>query len=153
MKAWSPNIRSKTSIRTTSKKQFIDSSIAVAALGLTPKLLMENLNTFGFIFENLCIRDLKVYSSAIGGRVSFYRDRSDLEIDCVLHLNDGKYALIEFKLSSMEEKKGAKNLLKLKDSIAKKNMKQSSFLAIITDGKLACTKEDGVKVIPIDCLR
>ena len=153
VKAWSPNIRSKTGIRTTSKKQFIDPSIAVAALGLTPKLLMEDLNTFGFIFENLCIRDLKVYSSAIGGRVSFYRDRSDLEIDCVLHLKDGKYALIEFKLGSMEEEKGAKNLLKLKDLIAKKNMKQPSFLAIITGGELAYTREDGVKVIPIGCLR
>ena len=153
VKAWSPNIQSKTSIRTTSKKQFIDPSIAVAALGLTPKLLMEDLNTFGFIFENLCIRDLKVYSSAIGGRVSFYRDRSDLEIDCVLHLNDGRYALIEFKLGSMEEEKGAKNLLKLKDLIAKKNMKQPSFLAIITGGELAYAREDGIKVVPIGCLR
>ncbi len=114
---------------------------------------MEDLNTFGFIFENLCIRDLKVYSSAIGGRVSFYRDRSDLEIDCVLHLNDGRYALIEFKLGSMEEEKGAKNLLKLKDLIAKKNMKQPSFLAIITGGELAYAREDGIKVVPIGCLR
>lgn len=153
VKAWSPNIRSKTSIRTSSKKQFIDPSIAVAALGLTPELLMDDLNTFGFIFENLCIRDLKVYSSAIGGRVSFYRDRSNLEIDCVLHLKDGKYALIEFKLGSMEEEKGAKNLLKLNDSIARKNMKQPSFLAIITGGELAYTRKDGVKVIPIGCLR
>lgn len=153
IKAWSPKIRSKTTIRSTSKKQFIDPSIAVAALNLNPELLMEDLKTFGFIFENLCIRDLKVYSSSIGGRISYYRDRFNLEVDCVLHLNDGRYGLIEFKLGSREEEKGVKNLIKLKKLIEKKNMRQPSFLAIITGGELAYTLDNGVKIIPIGCLK
>lgn len=153
LNAWSPNIRSKTAIRSTSKKEFIDPSIAVASLNLTPEILMEDLNTFGFIFENLCIRDLKVYSSSVGGDISYYRDRYGLEADCVLHLNDGRYCLIEFKLGSSEEEKGAQNLLKLKELIEKNNMKPPSFLAIITGGEIAYTRKDGVKVIPIGCLR
>lgn len=155
--AWSPSIRSKSSIRSISKKQFIDPSIAVAAQDLSPQSLEEDLNTFGFIFENLCIRDLIIYSSPSNGVVSYYRDRFDLEVDCVLHLRDGRYALIEFKLGSKEEEKGAKNLLKINDLINKKNsengMKKPSFLAIITGGEFAYTRKDGVKVIPIGCLR
>ncbi|MCL2116093.1 MAG: DUF4143 domain-containing protein [Methanobrevibacter sp.] len=157
--AWSPNIRSATAIRSSSKKEFIDPSIAVASLGLTPETLLYDLNTFGFIFENLCIRDLTVYSSLVDGKISYYRDRHGLEVDCVLYLKDGRYALIEFKLGSSEIEKGAKNLIKL-DNLIKKhiredklNIKAPNFLAIITGGELAYTRADGVKILPIGVLR
>ena len=113
--AWSPNIKSKTSIRSSEKKEFIDPSIAVAALNLNPESLYENMVNTGFIFENLCIRDLSVYTSHYGGIISYYRDKSGLEVDCVIHLRNGDYALIEFKLGMSEEDKGARNLLKMKE--------------------------------------
>ena len=157
--AWNPNIRSATVIRSSSKKQFIDPSIGVAALELTPEILLHDLNTFGFIFENLCMRDLTVYSSLVGGKVSHYRDKYGLETDCVLHLRDGRYALIEFKLGSNGIESGAKNLIKL-DTLIKKNIKEKklniknpSFLAIVTGGEYAYTRLDGVKILPIACLR
>ena len=157
--AWNPNIKSATAIRSSSKKEFIDPSIAVAALGLTPEILLHDLNTFGFIFENLCIRDLTVYSSLADGKISYYRDRHGLEADCVLHLKDGRYALIEFKLGSNGIEKGAENLIKLNNLIKKHikekklNMKEPSFLAIVTGGEFAYTRPDGVKILPIGCLR
>jgi len=151
--AWSPNIRSKGSIRSTPKKEFIDPSIAVAALGLSPQNLMDDLNTFGFIFETLCIRDLRVYTSKKWGEISYYRDRNGLESDCVIHLENGDYTLIEFKLGSDEIEKGAKNLLKLRNLLKEKNFNEPKFLAVITGGKFAYTTEDDVKVIPIGCLR
>lgn len=157
--AWSPNIRSKTAIRLTPKKEFIDPSIAVSALKLTPESLIRDLNTFGFIFETLCIRDLIVYSSKFKGEVSYYRDRYGLEADCVLHLGNGDYALIEFKVGNAHIDEGAKHLIKLKNILEKKidekqlNMKKPKFLAIITGTKYAYTREDGVKIIPIGCLR
>ncbi|AMK15246.1 ATP-binding protein [Methanobrevibacter olleyae] len=155
---WSPNIRSSQTIKKTPKKEFIDPSIAVAALNLNPKILLYDLNTFGFIFETLCIRDLKVYSSLKEGKVQYYNDKNGLEVDCVLTLNNGKYALIEFKLGSNEEEKAAKNLLRLDKLIKEKialgdvNIPEPSFLAIITAGSMAYTREDGIKVIPIGCL-
>lgn len=156
---WSPNIRSKTVIRTGPKRQFIDPSIATATLNLTPEKLIYDLNTFGFIFENLCIRDLKIYSQAINGTIYYYHDRLDLEVDCVIQLDTGEYGFIEFKLGDREEEKGAKNLLKITEIIKKKrsekrtNIPEPSFLAIVTGGKFAYTRDDGVKVIPIGCLR
>lgn len=157
--AWCPNIRSSTAIRSSAKKEFIDPSIAVASLGLSPENLLYDLNTFGFIFENLCIRDLSVYSSVIDGEISYYHDRYGLEADCVIHLKDGRYALLEFKLGSTNIEKGANNLIKL-DNLIKKhikennlNIKEPSFLAIVTGGEFAYTREDGVKVLPIGCLR
>ena len=151
--AWSPNIRSSTAIRTSHKKEFIDPSIAVAALDLSPESLIQDLNTFGFIFENLCIRDLSVYTHSNGGRVSYYHDRYGLESDCILHLKNGDYALIEFKLGSNEIEKASKNLLKLKSLINERNMRQPKFLAIITGGEFAYTRSDGIKILPIGCLR
>ena len=157
--AWNPRVRSATAIRSSAKKEFIDPSIAVASLGLTPETLLYDLNTFGFIFENLCIRDLTVYSSLIDGKISYYRDRHGLEVDCILHLKDGRYALIEFKLGSSTIEKGVKNLIKLDNLIKKQikenglNIKEPSFLAIVTGGELAYTRADGVKILPIGCLR
>lgn len=158
--AWCPNIRSATAIRSTNKREFIDPSIAVASLNLSPELLMQDLNTFGFIFETLCIRDLKVYSTNLRGEISYYHDKYGLEADCVLHLSDGRYALIEFKLGSKQIEDGAKHLLELKDLISKANLenkgpkiKEPDLLIIITGGEMAYTRKDGVKIIPIGCLK
>lgn len=158
--AWCPNIRSASAIRSSCKREFIDPSIAVAALNLTPQILMQDLNTFGFIFENLCMRDLKVYSTSLGGEISYYHDKYGLESDCVLHLADGRYALIEFKLGSKQIDEGAKHLLELKQLIIKHNnentkakIKEPDLLIIITGGEMAFTRNDGVKIIPIGCLK
>ncbi|MDO5824066.1 MAG: DUF4143 domain-containing protein [Methanobrevibacter sp.] len=140
-------------VRSTPKKEFIDPSIAVASLGLSPQSLIDDLNTFCFIFETLCIRDLRIYTSEKLGEISYYRDRNGLEADCVIHLENGDYALIEFKLGSAEIEKGAKNLLKLKNLLKERKFKEPKFLAVITGGKFAYTTEDDVKVIPIGCLR
>lgn len=156
--AWAPNIRSKAAIRSSNKREFIDPSFAVAALNLSPELLLQDLNTFGFIFETLCLRDLKVYSADLGGSLSYYHDKYGLEADGVLHLADGRYALIEFKLGGKQIDEGAKHLLTLKKLILKakeenKNLKEPDLLMIITGGEIAYTRKDGVKVIPIGCLK
>ena len=156
--AWNPNIRSKTAMKSSDKREFIDPSIATALLNLDPDGLLFDLDTFGHIFENLCMRDLSAYTSSMGGQVSYYRDRYGLECDCVLTLKNEDYALIEFKLGSTKIEKGAKNLLKL-DKLIKKNIsetdlyiKEPKFLAVITGGKFAHTRKDGVKILPIGCL-
>lgn len=153
-RGWSPNIKSKTAIRSGNKKVFIDPSIAVAALNANPESMEKDLNTFGFIFENLCIRDLNVYTNTYGGKISYYHDKSDLEVDCVVHLRDGRYALIECKLGRNRIEEGAKNLLKINKLIEKNDkVDNPTFLAVLTGGKYAYTRKDGVKVIPIGCLR
>lgn len=158
--AWSPAIRSKTVIRTGKKRSFVDPSIAVAALGASPESLEFDLKTFGFIFECLCFRDLRVYSQALGGKLSYYHDRLGLEADAVLHLDDGRYALIECKLGSREIEEGANHLLEIKRLIREKNksekqirLREPDLLIVLTGGELAYTREDGVKVIPIGCLK
>ncbi len=160
LEAWCPAIRSATIIRAGKKREFTDPSIAIAALGLTPEALQLDLKTFGFIFECLCIRDLKIYTQAMGGRISYYHDRYGLEADAVLHLDNGKYALIEFKLGSREIEEGAAHLLQLKALIKKYNEKEQQItlrepdlLIIITGGNMAYTREDGIKIIPIACLK
>jgi predicted AAA+ superfamily ATPase len=160
IEAWSPAIRSKNSIRTGKKRCFVDPSIAVAALGASPESLELDLNTFGFIFECLCFRDLRVYSQALGGRLSYYHDRNGLEADAVLHLADGRYALIECKLGSREIEEGANHLLEIKRLISEKNraekqikLREPDLLIVLTGGEMAYTREDGVKIIPIGCLR
>ena len=153
-RGWSPNIKSKSAIRSGNKKVFIDPSIAVAALHASPESMEKDLKTFGFVFENLCIRDLNVYTSSHGGKVSYYHDKSDLEIDCVVHLKDGRYALIECKLGRERIEDGAKNLLKINELIEKNDkLENPTFLAVLTGGKYAYTRPDGVKVIPIGCLK
>lgn len=160
LEAWCPAIRSATVIRAGKKREFVDPSIAIAVLGLTPDALQLDLKTFGFLFECLCIRDLKIYSQALGGRISYYHDRYGLEADAVLHLDNRKYALIEFKLGSREIEEGAAHLLQLKELIRKYNEKEQQcklrepdLLMIITGGNMAYTREDGVKIIPIACLK
>lgn len=158
--AWCPAIRSATTIRAGKKRGFTDPSIPIAAMGLTPEYFQTDLKTFGFIFECLCIRDLKVYSQALGGKLSYYHDRYDLEADAVLHLGDGRFALIEFKLGSREIEDGARHLLQLTELIKKYNKKENQvplrepdLLMVITGGEMAYTREDGVKVVPIGILR
>ena len=160
VEAWCPNIRSKTSIRSSNKREFIDPSIAAAALGLSPEYLETDLKTFGFIFECLCIRDLKIYSNRLGGRVSYYRDKFGLEADAVLHLDDGRYALMEFKLSSSEIEEGANHLCELRDLIREHNkterqikLREPDLLIVLTGGQMAYRRADGVCVIPIGCLK
>lgn len=157
---WCPAIRSKAAIRRGRKREFVDPSIAVAALGGSPKLYALDLKSFGFIFETLCIRDLRIYSQAYDGQVSYYHDKTGLEADCVLHLNDGRYALIEFKLGSNEIDDGAKHLLEIESLIKEHNNQESQIKIrtpdlkiIITGTKYGYKRPDGVYVIPIGCLK
>lgn len=160
IEAWSPAIRSATAIRSRLKRGFADPSIAVAALGLTPDSLQMDLRTFGFIFECMCIRDLKAYSQALDSSISYYHDRYDLEADAVLHLADGRYALIEFKLGGREIEEGAAHLLEIKRLVKEYNdaekqtrLREPDLLMVITGGPIAYARPDGVKVLPLACLR
>ena len=160
VEAWCPSIRSKTAIQSSNKKEFTDPSIAVAALGVNPAYFNIDLKAFGFIFETLCIRDLRVYSSAMGGNVSYYHDRYGLEADAVLHLRDGRYALIEIKLGSNEIEMGASHLNKIEKLIMEYNTKEDQVPLRLPDLKIVLTgtpfgykREDGVFVIPIGCLK
>ncbi len=155
METWNPNLRSKTAIRTSNTRYFVDPSIAVAALGLGPEDLINDLNTFGFIFETMCVRDLRVFADALDGKVYHYRDKTGLECDAVLHLRNGKYGLIEIKLGGeklIEE--AATSLNKLASKIDTDKMKSPSFLMIVTaTGDYAYRRKDGVYVVPLGCLK
>lgn len=154
--AWNPNLRSKTAIRTSDTRYFIDPSIATAALGLGPEDLINDLNTFGLFFETLCVRDLRVYADALGGTVYHYRDKSSLECDAVVHLENGSYGLIEIKLGGdVLINEGAKNLQVLANKLDTTKMKKPSFLMVLTGvGDYAYRRpEDGVLVVPIGCLK
>ena len=153
--AWNPNIRSKTAIRSSDTRYFVDPSIAAAALGIGPTDLLNDLATAGLFFENLCVRDLRVYSESLGGSVYHYRDRSGLECDAVVHLKNGSYGLIEIKLGGdklIEE--GANNLLKLKERIDCEKMNEPAFMMILCGvAPFAYRRKDGVFVVPAGCLR
>ena len=153
--AWNPNLRSSSAVRTTNVRHFCDSSIAAAALGATPSNLIGDLNTFGLLFESLCVHDLRVYMDSLGGNVSHYRDSSGLESDAVLHTLDGRYALIEVKLGGSDQiEKGTHSLLKLQSVIDEKSVGSPAFMAVVVGvGNYAYCREDGVYVIPVTCLR
>lgn len=153
--AWNPNLRSKIAVRTSDTRYFVDPSIAVASLGLGPNDLINDIKTFGFIFESLCIRDLRVYAEANNGKVYHYRDSSDLECDAVIHLRNGSYGLVEIKLGGDNLiQEGAENLIKLKNKIDTEIMNNPSFMMILTaTGNYAYKREDGVFVVPIGCLK
>lgn len=155
IQAWNPNIRSKTAIRTSPKKSMIDPSLAVAALGVSPKELMLDIRTFGLLFENLVNRDLSVYANSIGGTLKHYRDRYALECDNVLHFSDGRYALIETKLGGTRINEAEKHLLELKKLIETNNAKigKPEFLMVITGTDMAYTTSNGILVVPIGCLK
>ncbi len=153
--AWNPNLRSKTAIRTSDTRYFIDPSIATAALGISPNDLINDLNTFGFIFENLCIRDLRVYAESLNGNLYHYRDSSSLECDAVIHLRNGDYGLIEIKLGGDQLiDEGASNLIKLKNKLDTSKMKKPSFLmVVIATGNFAYKRNDDVYIVPIGSLK
>ena len=154
--AWNPNLRSKTAIRTSDTRYFIDPSIATAALGMGPKDLINDMDTFGFIFETLAIRDLRVYADALDGKVYHYRDKNNLECDAVIHLRNGSYGLVEVKIGGAELiKEGAESLKTLSSKIDSTRMKTPSFMMVLTGiGKFAYKRpEDGVLVVPIGCLK
>lgn len=160
VEAWNPAIRSKTAIRSSKKINFVDPSIAVVALGISPEYFNQDFQTLGFLFESLCIRDLKIYSSALSGTVSYYRDRYDLEADAVLHLEGGRYALIEFKLGSKQIEEGAAHLTQIEELVKKyreKNPKSHlrlpSLKIVLTATEYGYRREDGVFVIPVGCLK
>lgn len=155
MPAWNPNLRSKTAIRTTDTRYFIDPSIGTAALGIGPADLINDLETFELMFETMCIRDLRVYADALDGKVYHYRDKNGLECDAVIHLRNGSYGLIEIKLGGEDAVEyGASTLKKLSSIIDTDKMKGPSFSAVLTGvGRYAYQREDGVYVIPIGCLK
>ena len=155
MPAWNPNLRSKTAIRSSDTRYYIDPSIAAAALGIGPKDLMNDLKTFGFLFETLCIRDLRVFADALNGEVYHYRDKDGQECDAVIHLKNGKYGLIEIKLGGdklIEE--GAASLKNMEAKIDTDKMNVPSFLMVLIGiGDYAYRRQDGVYVVPIGCLK
>lgn len=153
--AWNPNLRSKTAIRTSDTRYFTDPSIATAALGIGPSDLISDLNTFGLIFETLCVRDLRVYAEASNGKVYHYRDKNGLECDAVVHLRDGRYGLIEIKLGGESLiSQGAETLKMLAEKIDTTRMKKPAFLMVLTaTGDYAYRREDSVLVVPAGCLK
>ncbi len=154
--AWNPNLRSKTAIRTSDTRYFIDPSIATAALGMGPKDLINDMETFGLIFETLAVRDLRVYAESLDGKVYHYRDKNNLECDAVVHLRNGSYGLIEIKIGGADLiNGGAASLKSLSDKIDTTKMKKPSFLMVLTGiGDYAYKRpEDGVLVAPIGCLK
>ena len=155
MPAWNPNLRSKTSVRTSDTRYFVDPSVGVAALGLGPNDLIGDLNTFGLFFETMCIRDLRVYADALDGGVYHYRDKNGLECDAVVHLRNGSYGLIEIKLGGEKLiEQGAKTLTSLANIIDTSRMKAPSFCMVLTGvGDFAYRRTDGVYVVPIGCLK
>ena len=153
--AWNPNLRSKTAIRTSDTRYFTDPSIASAALGIGPNDLVNDLNTFGLLFETLAVRDLRVYAEALNGKVYHFRDKNGLECDAVVHLRDGRYGLVEVKLGGdVLIREGAQALLKLSGKIDTERMKAPSFMMVLVGiGSYAYRREDGVYVVPIECLK
>ena len=155
MEAWSPNLRSKTAIRTSETRYFIDPSIAVAALGIGPNDLLSDLNTFGLLFETLCVRDLRVFADYLNGKVYHYRDKNGLECDAVVHLRNGSYGLVEIKLGGdrlIEE--AVANLKKLESILDSDKMKKPAFLMVLTGvGEYAYRRKDGIYIVPVGCLK
>jgi uncharacterized protein len=151
--AWLPSMRSKSAIRTSAKRHFVDPSIATAVLRTKPDGLLNDFNTFGFLFESLCTRDIRIYAQAIDGDVFHYRDKSGLESDLIVRLRDGRWAAIEVKLGNKQIEEAAQNLLALEAKIDEDKMGQASFLMVITGGQYAYRRNDGVLVVPIGCLK
>lgn len=153
LKAWSPTLRSKTTIATSPTRHFVDPAIAAYFLDANPEDLLSDLKTMGFLFESLVIRDLRIYTESLGGNLFHYRDHSGQEADAILHFKNGKWGAVEVKLGENAIDNGARNLLKLKEKINIDAMNPPSFLSVITANGYAYQRPDGVHVIPIGCLR
>lgn len=155
MPAWNPNLRSKSAIRTSDTRYFVDASIAAAALGIGPNDLINDLNTMGFLFETMCVRDLRVYAEALGGSVYHFRNKAGLECDAVVHLRNGSYGLIEIKLGGEKLiREGVETLTSLTESIDTSKMKEPAFRMILTAAEqYAYRREDGICIVPVGCLK
>ena len=155
MPAWNPNLRSKAAIRTSATRYYVDPSIAAAALGIAPKDLINDLRTFGFLFETMAVRDIRVYADALRAKVFHFRDSNGLECDIVIHRRDGSYGLVEIKLGGPKNiEQAAANLLALANTIDTEKMAAPSFMmVIIAVGPYAYRRKDGVYVVPLACLR
>ena len=155
MPAWNPNLRSKSAIRTSDTRYFVDASIAAAALGIGPNDLINDLNTMGFLFETMCVRDLRVYAEALGGSVYHFRNKAGLECDAVVHLRNGSYGLIEIKLGGEKLiREGVETLTSLTESIDTSKMKEPAFRMILTVAdQYAYRREDGICIVPVGCLK
>ncbi|MDA1088035.1 MAG: DUF4143 domain-containing protein [Verrucomicrobia bacterium] len=151
--AWSPALRSKTALRTTAKRHFVDPSIAVAALQTSPDGLLKDFKTFCFLFESLCIRDLRVYAQRMGGEVFHYRDQTELEADAVVALHDGRWGAVEIKMGQAKVEQAASNLLRLKNRVDEEKMNPPSFLMVLTGNGYSMRRKDGVLVVPVTCLK
>lgn len=152
-KAWQPSLRSKTGIRTSNKRHFVDTSIATAVLELNPTSILEDFNLFGFLFEDFCLRDMRVYTEPLRGTVYHYHDNSGLESDLIIRLHDGRWAAIEVKTGSKEIEDAAVNLITLSQTVDTSKIGEPSFLMVLTAGQYAYRRDDGVYVIPIGCLK
>jgi predicted AAA+ superfamily ATPase len=151
--AWQPLLRSKTAIRTSHKRHFVDPSVATAVMRAHPESILADFEYFGFLFESLCTRDIRIYAQSNDGDVFHYRDKSELEADMIVRLRDGRWAAIEVKLGSSQIEEAAKNLLRLQQKIDTDKMNKPSFLMIITGGQYAYRRSDGVLVVPVGCLK
>ena len=151
--AWNPKLRSKTTIRTSNTRHFIDPAFAASLLNATPDDLLRDIETFGLLFESLVIRDIRIYTDYIGGYVSHYRDKTGLEADAIIHLNNGKWAAIEVKLGSYEIDEAAKHLIELSEKVDTSQDNGPSFLMVITGTEFGYQRDDGVYVVPIGCLK
>ena len=153
--AWNPNLRSKTAIRTSDTRYFVDPSIATAICGIGPEELVQDLNTLGLLLETMCVRDLRVYAEALDGTICHYRDKNGLECDAVVHLRNGNYGLVEIKLGGDNlVNEGAKTLLNLASKIDTSKMKEPAFMMVLTGlGEFAYRRTDGVYVVPVSCLK
>ncbi|MCQ2079764.1 MAG: DUF4143 domain-containing protein [archaeon] len=150
--AWSPSIRSKNAIRQSPKRQFVDPSLAVAALGLSRERLLNDLNTFGFLLESLCARDLRVYSALLNGSVLHYHDSNDLEADLVIQLRDGRWGCVEVKTGGRQAEEGKENLRRLRDQAVEAGHQAPSFMMILISNGYVSLDADGIWTVPIDCL-
>jgi predicted AAA+ superfamily ATPase len=153
VQAWNPSVRSGTAVRTSPKRHFVDPSIAAYMMRTSSQKLLSDLETFGLLFESLCVRDIRVYSLPLDGEVFHYRDGYGLEADIVIRLDDGRWAAAEVKMGSSDIERAAKSLLKLKDRVDAKKMGDPSFLMILTAGEYGYRRPDGIYVVPIGCLR
>jgi predicted AAA+ superfamily ATPase len=153
MPAWAPSLRSKTAIRTSLKHHFVDPSIATAVMRINPDAILRDFEYFGFLFEALCARDIRIYAQHNDGEVFHYRDKSGLEADLIVQLRDGRWGAIEVKLGNKQIEEAAKNLLKLKEKIDTNKMQKPSFLMVLTGGQFAYRRKDDVLIVPIGCLK
>lgn len=151
--AWSPSLRSKTTVRTSHKRQMTDPSIAAAIMRIDAERLLQDMETFGFLFESLCTRDLRIYSQVNDGDIFHYRDKDNLEIDLIISLHDGRWAPVEIKLGEHRIEEAAQNLIKLKEKVDTSRIGEPAFMMVLTGGRYAYKRPDGVLVVPLGCLK